>query len=435
MNAYFAAEGFNVGGSPNASIWGDSVDDGGATNLLRPQALSLQVYNTAAVGGMTSCPITSGPTYNFAGDSNITFGGPGMPAQSGIPTVYAACFSNGSNRGIAFINVDQSSSHALAFSGSNAPTGTVTTLAYSPSSLDLLNQTATASLPTNHATANVTLASGTVSSPTSVTIAKQTILAYLWTVGASLCNTPTFSPVAGTYSSTQTVSISTTTLSPTIYYTTDGSTPTTGSTVYSTPLTVSTTQTVKAVCAAPGLSLSGVGSALYTIQTQAATPTFSTVAGTYSSTQNVTISDSTPSSTIYYTTDGSTPTTGSTVYTSPVSVAVTTTVKAIATASGFLQSNVGSAVYTITSQAATPTFSPAPGSYATTQTVSLSDSTPSSTIYYTLDGSTPTTGSSVYSTPLTVSTTTTVKAISTASGFTQSNVASGTYIDRLPGAD
>jgi hypothetical protein len=183
MNAYFAAEGFNVGGSPNPSIWGDSVDDGGATGLLRPQALALEVYNTAAVGSMTSCPISSGPTYNFPGDSNITFGGPGMPAQSGIPTVYAACFSNGLARGVAFINVDQSASHTLTFAGANAPTGTVTTLAYSPSTLDLLNQTPTASLPTNHATANVTLASGSVSSPTSITIPKQSIIAYTWSVG------------------------------------------------------------------------------------------------------------------------------------------------------------------------------------------------------------------------------------------------------------
>src|SRR5882724_10552131 len=83
----------------------------------------------------------------------------------------------------------------------------------------------------------------------------------------------------------------------------------------------------------------------------AATPTFSPVAGTYSSTQNVTISCTTPSSTIYYTTDGSTPTTASTVFTSPIAVSVSETLKAIATASGFTQSAVGSAAYTISSGA------------------------------------------------------------------------------------
>jgi hypothetical protein len=87
-------------------------------------------------------------------------------------------------------------------------------------------------------------------------------------------------------------------------------------------------------------------------QPQAATPTFSPIAGTYTSTQSVTISCTTPSSTIYYTTDGSTPTTSSTVYTSPISVSVSETVKAIATATGYTQSAVGSAAYVINTPAA-----------------------------------------------------------------------------------
>lgn len=82
--------------------------------------------------------------------------------------------------------------------------------------------------------------------------------------------------------------------------------------------------------------------------TPAATPTFSPVAGSYVGTQVITISCTTPSPTIYYTTNGSTPTTGSTVYTIPVTVTTSQTLKAIATAGGFTQSAVGSAAYTIT---------------------------------------------------------------------------------------
>jgi hypothetical protein len=78
-------------------------------------------------------------------------------------------------------------------------------------------------------------------------------------------------------------------------------------------------------------------------------------------------------------------------------------------------------------QAATPLFSPAAGTYTVAQTVTLSCSTPSSTIYYTTNGSTPTTASSVYSTPVTVSATETLKAIATASGYTQSAVGSALY--------
>lgn len=80
---------------------------------------------------------------------------------------------------------------------------------------------------------------------------------------------------------------------------------------------------------------------------QAATPTFSPIAGSYGTTQTVTISDVSPSPTMYYTTDGSTPTTSSTMYSSPLSVSATQTVQAIATASGYTQSAVGAALYTI----------------------------------------------------------------------------------------
>lgn len=76
------------------------------------------------------------------------------------------------------------------------------------------------------------------------------------------------------------------------------------------------------------------------------TPTFSPVAGTYTSIQSVTIT-SAGADAIYYTTDGSTPTTGSTLYSGPVSVAVSETLKAIAVKAGFQNSAVGTAVYVI----------------------------------------------------------------------------------------
>lgn len=80
---------------------------------------------------------------------------------------------------------------------------------------------------------------------------------------------------------------------------------------------------------------------------QVATPTLSPAAGTYTSTQSVTISDATQGATIYYTTDGSTPTTSSTEYTTAIGVDSSETVHAIATASGYSDSDVGTAAYTI----------------------------------------------------------------------------------------
>jgi hypothetical protein len=77
--------------------------------------------------------------------------------------------------------------------------------------------------------------------------------------------------------------------------------------------------------------------------------------------------------------------------------------------------------------AATPTFSPAPGTVSAGQPVSLSDTTSGAAIHYTLDSSTPTASSTLYSGPITLNSTTTIKAIAVASGFTNSAVASGTY--------
>lgn len=78
-----------------------------------------------------------------------------------------------------------------------------------------------------------------------------------------------------------------------------------------------------------------------------ATPTFSPAEGTYTSAQNVTISCETEDATIYYTTDGSNPTTSSTEYTSAISVDVTQTIKAIAVKEGMANSAIATAAYTI----------------------------------------------------------------------------------------
>ncbi len=79
--------------------------------------------------------------------------------------------------------------------------------------------------------------------------------------------------------------------------------------------------------------------------------------------------------------------------------------------------------------APSPVFSPAPGSYGSAQTVTLSDSASGAAIYYTTNGTTPTTSSGLYSpgTPLYVASTTTVEAIAVASGYSNSAVTSGTY--------
>jgi N-acetylneuraminic acid mutarotase len=165
----------------------------------------------------------------------------------------------------------------------------------------------------------------------------------------SAAASPVFTPGTGTYTNLQSVTITGTTPGATIYYTTDGTTPTTSSTKYTGTISVSSTETIESITIASGYTNSAVASATYTIALPSASPIFTPGAGTYTSLQSVTISDSTSGATIYYTTNGTTPTTSSTKYTDAISVSSTETIEAIAVASGHSNSVVASAAYTINS--------------------------------------------------------------------------------------
>ncbi|MGO9640551.1 MAG: chitobiase/beta-hexosaminidase C-terminal domain-containing protein [Candidatus Acidiferrales bacterium] len=237
--------------------------------------------------------------------------------------------------------------------------------------------------------------------------------------------TPKFSPAGGTYSSAQSVSISDATAGAAIYYTTDGTTPTTSSTLYTGPVSVTQTTTIKAIATSASLANSPVASATFTLTLQVATPSFTPAGGTYNNSQSVTLADASSGATIYYTTDGTTPTTSSTLYSGPISVTQNTTIKAIATSASLANSLVASATFTL--QAATPSFSLAGGTYNSPQSVSISDATAGAAIYYTTDGTTPTTSSTKYSGPISITQSTTVNAMAAATGWTSSGVATAIY--------
>jgi hypothetical protein len=76
---------------------------------------------------------------------------------------------------------------------------------------------------------------------------------------------------------------------------------------------------------------------------------------------------------------------------------------------------------------ATPVISLAAGTYVGAQTVTITDSTSGSKIYYTTDGSAPTASSTLYTGGITVSSSETLKAIATATGDTSSATATATY--------
>ncbi|HWZ94605.1 MAG TPA: chitobiase/beta-hexosaminidase C-terminal domain-containing protein, partial [Opitutaceae bacterium] len=285
-----------------------------------------------------------------------------------------------------------------------------------------------------------------------VTVSNRTIS------GTQQVAAPTFNPPAGTYTSAQTVTITSTTSGASIAYTTDGSTPTEsgGTITHGTALanggavTISVTTTLKAMAFKGGMTDSPVTTGVYTISLpQVAAPTFNPPAGTYTSAQTVTITSATSGATIVYTTDGTAPTeSGGTVthgtvlpIGGSVTISVTTTLKAMAFKSGMTDSPLTTGLYTISQpQVAAPTFTPPAGTYTSAQSVTITSTTSGASIAYTTDGSTPTEsgGTITHGTALanggaiTISVTTTLKALAFESGMTDSTVTSGSYTSGPP---
>jgi len=351
--------------------------------------------------------------------------------------------------------------------------------------------------------------------------------------------TPTFSLASGTYIGTQTLTMSDATSGATIHYTTNGTTPTSSSTAYTGPISVASTETVEAIATASGDSNSGVFSASYTVFPGtgggvSGTPTVITTAQTFNLTTQgttdwaawgligsgtfdhkssggsqisnmsavgnsgagqfansilgLTWTDGTPDATATNTLTGlyvnATALGNGFSFTVPADTGTRTLVvylggwetggKLTAHLSDFsatdytntsmssttgsyygsysLTYHAGQAGQTLTitwvansgtgnvtlqgvtpqggtgtPTAATPTFSPAPGTYGSSQNVTLSDTTTGASIFYTTDGTTPTPSSTHYTAPIAVTSTKTIQAIATATGFLNSNVASGVY--------
>jgi hypothetical protein len=83
-------------------------------------------------------------------------------------------------------------------------------------------------------------------------------------------------------------------------------------------------------------------------------------------------------------------------------------------------------------QVSPPAFSPPGGTYTSIQSVTISDSTVGSAIYYTTDGSAPTVSSTKYTGAITVDASETIKVIAVAAGFSNSAIASATYTISTP---
>jgi hypothetical protein len=206
------------------------------------------------------------------------------------------------------------------------------------------------------------------------------------------------SPAGGSFTGTQSVTLSTSVSGAVIYYTTDGSTPAypvSGSTqIYSTPISIPATTLLKFFARTTTGGIEAVKSQAYFInQPQVPSVSATPAGGLYNAPQMVTLSPSVQGSAIYYTLDGSDPSAQSTLYINPITVSASSTLKYFAIASG-VNSTIRSQTYSI--DAAKPVTSASPGSGTFSKAVLVTlKSSKAGTIYFTTDGSFPTADTSV----------------------------------------
>jgi len=240
---------------------------------------------------------------------------------------------------------------------------------------------------------------------------------------------PTFTPPQGLYTYEPDVMLNCSTAGASIRYTTDGSDPDQDSTLYTAPIHLTESTTIKARAYCDGYEPSPIATATYTLQV--IQTTFSPGGGNYTAPISVTLACPTPNSYIHYTLDGSTPDPegGSPLYTEPIQLPgqSQTTIRARAFRTGWQPSNITSAAYLITGTVEDPLIEPPAGTYEQAIQVEITCPTPGATIRYTLNGLDPTTSSPIYNGPFTLSQSALVKSFAHLAYWAPSQIVSAEY--------
>jgi hypothetical protein len=440
--------------SANTSLKFIGIDNAGNTSSVRTETY---VIDTVAPT-VSASPV--GGTYNTAqsvalscndgtgtGCASIRYTTDGS-TPTAASTQYSAAISISANTALKFIGIDNAGNlssvrtetyviDTVAPTVSASPVGGTYNTTQSVT-LSCNDGTGTGCAPIRYTTDGSTPTASSTQYSAPISISANTTLKFLGIDNAgntSAVSTETYvidtvaptvaaNPAGGTYTSEQSVVLTCDdgagTGCASIRYTTDGSTPTITSAVYTDPLSIAANTALKFLGIDNAGNVSTVHTESYVIDTAAPTVSANPTGNTYNAPVNVTLTCNDGSgsgcASIRYTTDGSVPTASSAQYTAPITISATTTLQFIGIDNAGNVSPPYAETYTLDTQAPTTSASPPGGVYGPAQSVSLScnDNAGSgcAATYYTVDGSTPTTSSTQYSGPITISAKTTLKFFS-----------------------
>lgn len=205
----------------------------------------------------------------------------------------------------------------------------------------------------------------------------------------------------------------------TIYYTLDGTEPTKTSSIYKQGILLSADITVKAFAESENRKASDVYTETVLVR-HTADPVVNLSSGEISRTDKITITAN-ENAKIYYTLDGSEPTEESTLYAAPFSINAKTTLKVFAVEEGCLDSNILTYEYTI-KRAKNPEIL-LNEDILGGKSIKIESAESDAKIYYTTDGSTPSTASALYTKPFDIYKTTVIRALAVVEGCDNSEIA------------
>jgi hypothetical protein len=209
-----------------------------ASSLVKAQAFESGMTPSSQVSAWFTKDASFDFSLNNSGDKSVTAG-------SSVTNTINAALVSGSTQGVAYSVAGLPSGSTASFSSASC----------SPTCSSTLTINTTGSTPAGTSAVTVSATGGGVTQMTSFNL----------TVNLPTVAMPTISPNGGSFSESVSVTLQTATSGASIYYTTDGSTPTQSSALYTGAMTLTSNATVKAIAFKSSSNPSAVASASFTV--------------------------------------------------------------------------------------------------------------------------------------------------------------------------